>query len=400
MFGLDNPSGVSVMPPITPASNPNPLWFTEGGAGLSVSYPGQEWFNIVQAELLSVLQAANVRPDKSKLDQLAVAIKSIVAEKSIVLTDKLGNSSVLAASQKLVSEVNDNANNKLAKSQNGADIPDKNAFVKNLGLVETVNKANNAVPSSRKINGKVLSGDVSLNAGDVGAYTQTESDNNFARGNVEVVNTMSAYPRINFFPVAGKKSRGYFAIEASLNDDNYQSIYVYHRNSADENIYIVNFPQKSGTLATLDDINVPVGIPLPYPHRYTPAGYLTCNGQTFDKSLYPKLAEAYPSGRVPDLRGEFIRGWDDSRGVDPGRVCGTWQGDAIRNITGSVETDRAQISNATGAFGGPAAVAGANINGSTLQIGRDFTFDASRVVPTANENRPRNIAFNYIVRAA
>ncbi|TDB43295.1 pyocin knob domain-containing protein, partial [Photorhabdus luminescens] len=167
MFGLDNPSGVSVMPPITPASNPTPLWFTNGGAGLAVSYPGQEWFNIVQAELLAVLQEAGVKPDKSKLNQLAVAIKSIAAERGIELTDKLGNSSALAASQKLVSEVNDNANSKLAKSQNGADIPDKNAFVKNLGLVETVNKANNAVPSSRKINGKALSGDVNITSQDI-----------------------------------------------------------------------------------------------------------------------------------------------------------------------------------------------------------------------------------------
>ncbi|WP_387555397.1 tail fiber protein, partial [Photorhabdus sp. RM126S] len=153
MFGLDNPSGVSVMPPITPASNPNPLWFTNGGAGLAVSYPGQEWFNIVQAELLAVLQEAGIKPDKSKLNQLAVAIKSIAAERGIELTDKLGNSSALAASQKLVSDVNDNANSKLSKNQNGADIPDKNAFVKNLGLSETVAQARNAVPSSRKVNG-------------------------------------------------------------------------------------------------------------------------------------------------------------------------------------------------------------------------------------------------------
>ncbi|WP_256125247.1 phage tail protein [Photorhabdus luminescens] len=50
------------------------------------------------------------------------------------LTDKIGNSNTLAVTQKLVSDVNDNANNRLEKNQNGADIPDKNAFVKNLGL--------------------------------------------------------------------------------------------------------------------------------------------------------------------------------------------------------------------------------------------------------------------------
>ncbi|MBS9427016.1 phage tail protein [Photorhabdus akhurstii] len=50
------------------------------------------------------------------------------------LTDKTGNSNTLAVTQKLVSDVNDNANNRLAKDQNGADIPDKKAFVENLNL--------------------------------------------------------------------------------------------------------------------------------------------------------------------------------------------------------------------------------------------------------------------------
>ncbi|MCE1645085.1 phage tail protein, partial [Enterobacter hormaechei] len=82
-----------------------------------------------------------------------------LTQKGIVqLTDKTGNSNSLAVTQKLVSDVNDNANNRLAKNQNGADIPDKNAFVKNLGLAETANLAKNAVPNSRKINGKALTG--------------------------------------------------------------------------------------------------------------------------------------------------------------------------------------------------------------------------------------------------
>ncbi|WP_242689470.1 phage tail protein [Photorhabdus cinerea] len=60
-----------------------------------------------------------------------------LTQKGIVqLTDIIGNSHTLAATQKLVSDVNDNANGRLAKNQNGADIPNKNEFVKNLGLLE------------------------------------------------------------------------------------------------------------------------------------------------------------------------------------------------------------------------------------------------------------------------
>ncbi len=64
--------------------------------------------------------------------------------------------------------------------------------------------------------------------------------------------------------------------------------------------------------------SVPVGAPIPWPLPHPPAGYFTCNGSAFSRSQYPKLAEAYPDGRLPDLRGEFIRGWDDGRGVDSG----------------------------------------------------------------------------------
>lgn len=69
--------------------------------------------------------------------------------------------------------VSENANSRLAKHQNGADIPNKNEFVKNIGLVETIERARNAVPNDRRINGKSLSSDISLMAGDVGAYHQT-----------------------------------------------------------------------------------------------------------------------------------------------------------------------------------------------------------------------------------
>uniref|UniRef100_UPI0036D87D9B tail fiber protein n=1 Tax=Photorhabdus sp. RM322S TaxID=3342825 RepID=UPI0036D87D9B len=63
---------------------------------------------------------------------------SLTQKGVIQLTEKTGDSNTLAATQKLVSDVNDNANNRLEKNQNGADIPDKNAFLKNLGLIETI----------------------------------------------------------------------------------------------------------------------------------------------------------------------------------------------------------------------------------------------------------------------
>ncbi|WP_323836967.1 phage tail protein [Photorhabdus africana] len=63
---------------------------------------------------------------------------SLIQKGIVQLTDIIGNSNTLAATQKLVSDINDNANGRLDKNQNGKDIPNKNEFVKNLGLLDLV----------------------------------------------------------------------------------------------------------------------------------------------------------------------------------------------------------------------------------------------------------------------
>ncbi|HBD5130237.1 TPA: tail fiber protein, partial [Escherichia coli] len=95
---------------------------------------------------------------------------------------------------------------------------------------------------------------------------------------------------------------------------------------------------KTSTQGVLDYLGLgegsalPVGAPVPWPSETPPTGWLKCNGAPFSAEEYPKLAKAYPANKLPDLRGEFIRGWDDGRGVDTGRGILSAQGDAIRNI--------------------------------------------------------------------
>lgn len=156
---------------------------------------------------------------------------------------------------------------------------------------------------------------------------------------------------------------------------------------------------------------IPVGVPIPYPLAAAPSGFLLCSGQSFNTTTYALLAAVYPSGILPDLRGEFIRGWDNTRGVDTGRTLLSSQGDASRPITGSVEGRTADSvgrlfgGNPTGVFtvssqGGGTTYAVATV---TSGVGSDrfgaFSLNSALQVPTASENRPRNIAFNYIVRA-
>ena len=134
-----------------------------------------------------------------------------------------------------------------------------------------------------------------------------------------------------------------------------------------------------------------------------PAGWLKANGAAVSRTTYAALYAAigtrYGAGdgsttfNVPDLRGEFVRGWDDGRGVDSGRTFGSQQGDAIRNITGTFNLLESRGLTATGAFKQKSDIL---VNTSFRSPGRGADFvvelDASGAVPTAAENRPRNIA--------
>ncbi|WP_337226923.1 phage tail protein [Escherichia coli] len=183
----------------------------------------------------------------------------------------------------------------------------------------------------------------------------------------------------------------------------------------DETLTHLSGKDVAGLLAYLglgEGSALPDGVPVPWPSEAPPTAWLKCNGAAFSAEEYPELAKAYPTNKLPDLRGEFIRGWDDERGVDSGRTLLSAQGDAIRNITGGFGQLRVNseinaivdVQSVSGAFYGGTSVRN-NINVSMTyandrKIRQDVHFSAANVVPTANENRPRNIAFNYIVRAA
>lgn len=157
----------------------------------------------------------------------------------------------------------------------------------------------------------------------------------------------------------------------------------------------------------------PIGMPFFWPSATLPnlllpewsnMVFLKFNNSTFSAATYPKLAQIFPSLVLPDARGDFPRIWDDGRGVDSGRSLLTEQGDAIRNISGFFDVIYGQVGgNRTGPFFNsniPAQRYYTTLNGSGVDSYISMGFDAGRVVPVANENRPVNIAFNLLVRAA
>ncbi|EAM5882179.1 hypothetical protein EPW57_09935 [Salmonella enterica] len=188
------------MPALSPAQSNTPTWFTEGDKNKGISWIGQDWLNILQAELLNILSEAGIKPDKGKLNQLTLSIKAIITANAytqannlkeifdagiaaqaaarshlglgkLATKDSLGPADVNAlAKDQNLADVPDKAlarqslqlgnsatrnvgttpgtvaagddsriTGALQKDQNGADIPDKPGFIKNVGLKETLN---------------------------------------------------------------------------------------------------------------------------------------------------------------------------------------------------------------------------------------------------------------------
>ncbi|EHV2531892.1 tail fiber protein [Escherichia coli] len=162
---------------------------------------------------------------------------------------------------------------------------------------------------------------------------------------------------------------------------------------------------------------LPVGVPVPWPSVTPPTGWLKCNGAAFSAEEYPELAKAYPTNKLPDLRGEFIRGWDDGRGVDSGRTLLTNQEHAVISHNHGIPTKVGSVTNIP--YGIEQVISDETIFSSAKTVGVDYWSNSERVFtyttggrngaesvssPDASslikETRPRNLAFAYIVRAA
>ncbi|HIE9855356.1 phage tail protein [Klebsiella aerogenes] len=204
-----------------------------------------------------------------------------------------------------------------------------------------------------------------------GAYSYTEGSQTFNQVDGLFMQSVGGqYGNIRFTEMVGKRS--YIGFEIKGGD---KTAWLEFRHNGS---FVIN-----GT-----DI-APVGIPQPWPLATAPLGWLICNGATFDKAMYPFLAAAYPSGKLPDLRGEFIRGWDNGRGVDPGRSLLAWQDDMIKKHSHTLGTYKSVDAGIK-----MPVTAGAELSNSGVG-GAMYTGEAG-----SSETRPRNIAFNYIVRAA
>jgi len=182
-------------------------------------------------------------------------------------------------------------------------------------------------------------------------------------------------------------------------------------NGADLFVVNHNGTTNTTTLNTLVNSILPPGIIMAFASATVPAGWLECNGQS--TASYPTLA-ALVGANVPDLRGEFVRGWDNGRGIDTGRRFGSNQTESLsghtHTATSPEHTHSASISNSprvvysfgydngyTGLYPNEHGGDGLDYLASNISIGS--TAVSVTVGSTGGtETRPRNVALMYIIK--
>ncbi|MDW2760769.1 phage tail protein [Citrobacter freundii] len=146
-----------------------------------------------------------------------------------------------------------------------------------------------------------------------------------------------------------------------------------------------------------------IGIPFFWPSSAMPNTVMTewadmvflkFNGATFSASNYPKLALVFPALTLPEARGEFIRIWDDGRGVDSGRALLSAQSDDFKTHEHKILGTNGSGGNV--AFGTISNASPFYTNGVSQPGGSALPAFQN---PGGTETRPRNIAFNFLVRA-
>ncbi|EEW2288982.1 phage tail protein, partial [Escherichia coli] len=163
-----------------------------------------------------------------------------------------------------------------------------------------------------KINGVKFDGsaDINLTPENIGAFARrstgayADSDGavpwNAESGAYNVTRSGNSYILVNFYTGVG-------SCRTLQMKAHYRNGGLFYRSSRDGYGFEEDWAEVY-TSKNLPPESYPVGAPIPWPSDTVPSGYALMQGQTFDKSAYPKLAAAYPSGVIPDMRGWTIKG--------------------------------------------------------------------------------------------
>ncbi|HCO2222762.1 TPA: prophage tail fiber N-terminal domain-containing protein [Escherichia coli] len=193
-----------------------------------------------------------------------------------------------------------------------------------------------------KINGVKFDGsaDINLTPENIGAFARrstgayADSDGavpwNAESGAYNVTRSGDSYILVNFYTGVG-------SCRTLQMKAHYRNGGLFYRSSRDGYGFEEDWAEVY-TSKNLPPESYPVGAPIPWPSDTVPSGYALMQGQTFDKSAYPKLAAAYPSGVIPDMRGWTIKGKPAS-----GRAVLSQEQDGIKSHTHSASASSTDL---------------------------------------------------------
>ncbi|EGA7154667.1 phage tail protein [Shigella sonnei] len=197
-----------------------------------------------------------------------------------------------------------------------------------------------------KINGVKFDGsaDINLTPENIGAFARrstgayADSDGavpwNAESGAYNVTRSGDSYILVNFYTGVG-------SCRTLQMKAHYRNGGLFYRSSRDGYGFEEDWAEVY-TSKNLPPESYPVGAPIPWPSDTVPSGYALMQGQTFDKSAYPKLAAAYPSGVIPDMRGWMIKGKPAS-----GRAVLSQEQDGIKSHTHSASASSTDLGTKT-----------------------------------------------------
>ncbi|EPN5094861.1 phage tail protein [Escherichia coli] len=196
------------------------------------------------------------------------------------------------------------------------------------------------------INGVSFDGstDITLTAAHVAAFARRATDTyadadggvpwNAESGAYDVTRSGDSYILVNFYTGVG-------SCRTLQMKAHYRNGGLFYRSSRDGYGFEEDWAEVY-TSKNLPPESYPVGAPIPWPSDTVPSGYALMQGQTFDKSAYPKLAAAYPSGVIPDMRGWTIKGKPGS-----GRAVLSQEQDGIKSHTHSASASSTDLGTKT-----------------------------------------------------
>lgn len=200
--------------------------------------------------------------------------------------------------------------------------------------------------TARKISGVPFDGstDITLTAAHVAAFARRATDTyadadggapwNAESGAYNVTRSSDSYILVNFYTGVG-------SCRTLQMKAHYRNGGLFYRSSRDGYGFEEDWAEVY-TSKNLPPESYPVGAPIPWPSDTVPSGYALMQGQTFDKSAYPKLAAAYPSGVIPDMRGWTIKGKPAS-----GRAVLSQEQDGIKSHTHSASASSTDLGTKT-----------------------------------------------------